>query len=103
MKDKICTSCGYVGKPTSQGVGSFAVDGVIWIIGISLSVFSSIFAIMLIPVAWTVYHVVLYKTTTCPKCGDIAMVGLKSKKAQHFREDKSDVTTVFKAKPQDEE
>lgn len=100
MKDKLCTYCGYVGKPTTQGVGSFAVDGVIWLIGLGLSVFSSIFAIMLIPVAWTVYHVVLYRTTTCPKCGNIAMVSQTSHKAQAYR-DKPTITTVYEKRPQE--
>lgn len=98
MKDKLCTSCGYIGKPTTQGIGSFAVDGVIWLIGLSLSVFSSVFAIMIIPVAWTIYHLLLYRTTTCPKCGNIAMVSQGSHKAQEYLE-RPTISTVYEKKP----
>jgi hypothetical protein len=94
MKDKLCTYCGYVGKPTTQGIGSFAVDGAIWLIFLGLSIFSSIFALMVVPLAWSIYHFIVYKTTTCPECGNITMVGLNSHKAKEYRERKP-VTTVY--------
>lgn len=103
MKDKLCTYCGHIGKPTSQGAGSFAVDGVIWIIGLSLSIFTGIFAFLVIPLGWSIYHIALYKTTTCPKCGNIAMVGLNSKKAEQYRKDTSQVKTVYQAENREQE
>lgn len=96
MKKRLCTSCGHVGEPVSQGVGSFTVDAIIWLGCLGLSIFSSFFQIMLIAVAWSVYHLALYKTTTCPSCGDIAMVKLDSKKAQEYQEEaKHIVNTVY--------
>lgn len=99
MKDKLCTSCGYIGKPTTQGVGSFAVDAVIWLTALVVSFFTGIFAFMFIALAWTIYHLALYRTTTCPKCGNIAMVSQTSHKAQEYR-DRPTIATVYEKRPQ---
>ena len=80
MKDRVCTHCYYVGQPTTQGMGSFAVDALLWMIFFSLSMFSSIFLLMLIPLGWTVYHIAIYNTSTCPKCSRLNMVSTTSKK-----------------------
>lgn len=85
MKHRLCTSCGHVGEPTTQGVGSFAVDVVIWMTCLVASFFTGVFLFMAIAAAWSIYHLALYWTTTCPACGDIAMVNLHSKKADEFR------------------
>ncbi len=82
MKDRICTHCYHVGQPTTQGIGSFAVDVLMWMIFFSLSMFSSIFPLMLIPVLWTTYHIAIYRKSTCPKCGRINMVSLTSRKGK---------------------
>ncbi len=82
MKDRICTSCFHVGKPTKQGPGSFFVDALIWLSFISFSVLSSIFILMIIPIAWTAYHIYLYDKTTCPECGRLNMVSLTSRKGR---------------------
>jgi len=82
MKDRICTHCYHVGQPTSQGPGSFFVDALMWLIFISLSMFSSIFPLLLIPLAWTIFHLAVYNKTTCPKCGRLNMVSLTSAKGR---------------------
>jgi len=82
MKDRVCTHCYFVGQPTTQGIGSFAVDALMWMIFISLSIFSSIFPLMLIPLAWTTYHILIYNKSTCPKCGRLNMVSLSSRKGK---------------------
>lgn len=82
MKDRICTHCYHVGQPIVQGMGSFAVDMLIWMMFFSLSMMSSIFPLMLIPVAWTVYHIAIYRKSTCPKCERINMVSLTSRKGK---------------------
>ncbi len=82
MKDRICTSCFHVGKPIKQGPGSFFVDALIWLSFISLSILSSIFVLMIIPIAWTTYHIYLYDKTTCPECGRLNMVSLTSRKGR---------------------
>ena len=82
MKDRICTYCGYIGQPTTQGLGSFFVDGFIWLVVSSIVLMSGIFPLLLIPVSWTIYHIAKYKTTTCPRCENLDMVSLGSKKGK---------------------
>lgn len=79
MKDRVCTYCGYIGTPTTQGMGSFFVDAFIWLIFGSLTAMSGLIPLMLLPLAWTVYHLVKYKTTTCPQCENIEMVSMNSR------------------------
>jgi len=93
MKTKICTSCGYVGKPTTQGLGSFAVDALLWMVFASFTLLTAFLPLLLIPIGWTIFHIATYKTITCPQCENFDMVGLKSKKGikaaqhQHYHED----------------
>lgn len=82
MKDRICTHCYHVGQPISQGMGSFAVDALMWMIFLSLSMFSSIFPLMFIPLGWTIYHIAIYRKSTCPECGRLNMVSMTSKKGK---------------------
>jgi len=82
MKDRVCTSCYHVGQPTTQGIGSFTVDAFIWLMFISLSMFSSLFPLMIIPILWTAYHIAIYRKSTCPKCGRINMVSKTSAKGR---------------------
>jgi len=79
VKNKVCKGCGYIGKPTSQGIGSFFVDGMFWLIFSSFTLFSAFFPLMLVPIGWTIYHIITYKTITCPKCENLDMVSMKSK------------------------
>jgi len=80
VKDRICTSCYHIGKPVPQGPGSFFVDALIWLSFISLSILSSFFVLILIPISWTAYHIAVYRKTTCPKCERLDMVSMTSKK-----------------------
>ena len=63
-------------------MGSFAVDALMWMIFLSLSMFSSILPLMLIPLAWTTYHIAIYRKSTCPECGRLNMVSLTSRKGK---------------------
>ncbi len=78
MKDKVCKGCGYIGKPTTQGLGSFFVDGMLWLVFSSFTLFSAFFPLMLIPIGWTIFHLITYRTITCPKCENLDMVSLNS-------------------------
>lgn len=82
MKDRICTSCYHVGKPTTQGMESFFMDALIWLSFISFALLTTFVPIMIIPVLWTTYHIAVYRKTTCPKCGRLNMVSLTSRKGR---------------------
>jgi hypothetical protein len=82
MKDRVCTSCYHVGKPTTQGIESFFMDALIWLCFTSFALLSSFIPIMIVPVAWTTYHIAVYRKTTCPKCGRLNMVSMTSRKGR---------------------
>jgi predicted RNA-binding Zn-ribbon protein involved in translation (DUF1610 family) len=82
MKDRVCTSCGFEGKPVKQCYESFLVDAFIWgIVGSGVLV-TGLWPALAIPVAWTIYHLAKFKTTKCPKCGDLEMVSKESSKGR---------------------
>ncbi len=82
MKDRVCTSCYYVGTPTTQGVESFFMDALIWLCFGSFALLSTFIPIMIVPIVWTIYHLLVYKKTTCPTCGRLDMVSLTSRKGR---------------------
>jgi hypothetical protein len=82
VKDRICTACYYVGKPTTQGKESFFVDALIWLCFGSFTILSAMIPLIIIPIAWTTFHLAVYNKTTCPKCGKLNMVSLNSRKGR---------------------
>lgn len=82
MKEKVCSSCGYVGKPVPQCAGSFLVDGLLWMVVGSLTLMSGLLPLLLIPLGWTVFHVVKFNSVKCPKCENLDMVSKRSRKGR---------------------
>lgn len=89
MKQRVCTNCGYVGEPIAQCASSFFVDAFIWLTSMSVTLFTGFLPLLLIPLAWTTYHIVKYRTVKCPKCENLDMVSKNSAKGkealQHFQ------------------
>lgn len=82
MKDRICTSCYYVGQPTTQGLESFFMDALIWLCFTSFAILSAFIPLIIVPIVWTTFHIAVYNKTTCPKCGKLNMVSLNSRKGR---------------------
>lgn len=82
MKDRVCTSCGFEGKPVKQCIESFLVDAFIWGIVGSFALMTGLMPALAIPAAWTLYHLVKFNTTKCPNCGDLEMVSKQSRKGR---------------------
>lgn len=82
MKDRICTSCGHIGKPTNQAMGSFLVDLLAWGTFGSAALVSGMLGWLAIPALWSVYHLATFKTVQCPECGDLEMVAMRSRKGR---------------------
>jgi hypothetical protein len=82
MKKKICHNCGYIGEPIGQGAGSFFVDALIWMVFASFTLLSAFLPLLLVPLGWTIYHIIVYKSVTCPKCENFDMVSLNSRKGK---------------------
>lgn len=82
MSERVCKSCGYVGKAEHQSWATFFVDAFAWLMFGSLTLFSGLLFVLLIPLAWTIYHLALFPNTQCPKCESLDMVSKKSKKGK---------------------
>ena len=80
---KICSSCGYQGKPINQCIESFLLDLFVWLIVGSVTLMTGLFPLLVIPAAWTVYHIFNFRTK-CPECGNLDMVSLKSEKGKNM-------------------
>lgn len=78
--EKICTECGHIGQPKPQGLGSFMVDLFLWFFISGVVMVSFMLPLMLIPLGWTIYHLLTYFTVNCPACENYAMVDLYSSK-----------------------
>ena len=81
MKHKICTSCGYEGEAINQCLESFFLDALVWLVTVSLIFMTALVPLIIIPVAWTVYHIVNFKSK-CPKCESLDMVSMDSNKGK---------------------
>lgn len=82
MKMKVCSSCGYMGKAVNQCFESFLVDLFVWLIVGSVALMTGLLPLLVIPAAWTVYHIVRFKTK-CPECGNLDMVSVNSSKGKN--------------------
>ena len=81
MTDRVCKSCGYIGKAEHQSWGTFIVDAFIWLMFGSLTLFSGLLFVLVIPLAWSIYHIALFGNTQCPKCESLDMVPMDSARA----------------------
>lgn len=93
MKQRVCTNCGYVGEPISQCATSFFVDAFIWLTVASVTLFTGFLPLLLLPLGWTVFHVIKYNSVKCPKCENLDMVSMSSTKGKqalsHFENTKT--------------
>lgn len=97
MKNHICTHCGHVGKPIPQSKESFFVDAFIWGIVGSFALMTGVMPVLIIPAAWSVYHILKFNTTKCPECLSLDMVGMNSRKGREMQEYKKDPIQVWNA------
>jgi predicted RNA-binding Zn-ribbon protein involved in translation (DUF1610 family) len=95
MKHRVCTSCGFVGKPINQCFGSFLVDAFIWATVGSFALMTGLIPVLLIPAAWTLYHLAKFGTTKCPECGNLDMVSMESRKGREALNPSKITTTVW--------
>lgn len=95
MKDRICTSCEFEGKPIKQCIESFLVDAFVWGTVGSFALVTGLLPLLAIPTAWTLYHLVKFKTTKCPSCGSLDMVSKNSSKGRAALERKANPVKVW--------
>jgi hypothetical protein len=54
------------------------VDLMLWLVVGNLALMSGLLPFIIIPAAWTIYHIAKFHTTKCPKCSDLSMVSVNS-------------------------
>lgn len=87
MKQRVCTSCGFLGKPVNQCFESFLVDLFVWLIVASVVFMTGILPLFAIAIGWTLYHIAKFRNTKCPNCGNLDMVSMKSSKGKAILKD----------------
>lgn len=81
MTQKVCTSCGYEGEAINQCKESFMLDALVWLVTVSLIFMTALVPLIVVPIAWTVYHIINFKSK-CPKCESLDMVPMDSARAK---------------------
>jgi len=84
---KICTNCGFEGKPIRQKSGAFAILFFTLAITTTWSFASQLFWIsMPFALISTVLFVYWFFTTKCPECRNVAMVSKLSPAGKKYKE-----------------
>ena len=87
---KICTNCGFEGKPVRQKSGAFAILFFTLACTTAWSFASQLFWITLpISLVSTVLFVYWFFTTKCPQCKNVAMVSKHSHAGKAYLKDPS--------------
>ena len=84
MKSKVCTSCGYIGKPIHDEWSSFVLDVFAWLLWFAIAAITAIFPLAILGPAFSVYHLMMFRTKKCPKCGNLDMVRLQSQSGKRI-------------------
>jgi len=98
MKNKICTECGYIGKPIPQALSSFFVDAIVWLVFLFLAGASQFLFLLIVPLIWTVYHIVRFSSVKCPKCESLDMVRLNSRRGKEKEANPHPMHIIYKSK-----
>jgi hypothetical protein len=70
MKEKVCESCGYVGKPAHDEYSSLILDALAWMISFVLASITGIIPLVVLGPMFSVWHFVTFRSHRCPKCGN---------------------------------
>ena len=70
MKDKECSSCGYIGHPEHDEYASLVIDVGMWIIGFVIAGITGIIYLVVLGPLVTLWHIATFRSHRCPKCGN---------------------------------
>jgi len=82
--EQFCTTCGTTGSPKRSVQGSFAVELILWILGIGIAAIMFWPAIF-VPLIYSLYRIFSSRSRTCRSCGAATLVPLDSPVAQKMR------------------
>lgn len=95
--EKVCASCGHIGKPVPQALSSFTVDALLWLYFAFLAGMSQLLPLLLVPLIWTGYHIIRFNTVKCPVCESLDMVSKNSRRGKVALADPNPVHVLYKA------
>lgn len=84
MTNKICTSCGYIGKPVHDEYSSLLLDVFAWGGSFVLAAITGIIFLAAIGPAFSIWHIVTFRSHRCPKCGNWEMHRIQNKPSTHL-------------------
>ena len=99
---KICTNCGYEGKPIRQNSGAFAILFFTLAITMTWSFASQLFWLTApFAVISTALFIYWWFTTKCPECKEVTMVGKHSLAGRRYAKNPHTPTSnvVFSKRP----
>jgi len=73
MRNKECSSCGYVGHPVHDEYGSLSIDVMAWLMAFALAGITGIIYLAVLGPLVSVWHLVTFRSHRCPKCGNWEM------------------------------
>ena len=86
MKNKICTDCGFTGKPVHDEYSSLLLDVFAWGGSLIIATITGIIFFALIGPVFTIWHVITFRSHRCPQCGNWEMKHIRQNKTtrQHL-------------------
>lgn len=79
MKNRVCTHCGFVGKPGSEDGMSYFVDFFVWLMVFSIAMITGIFPLVVLAPVFSLFHFFRFHRARCPKCENLNMVSVSGK------------------------
>lgn len=73
MKNKVCSSCGYIGHPVHDEYSSLILDASVWVVSFVFAVITGIIYLVVLGPIFSVWHLVTFRSHRCPKCGNWEM------------------------------
>ncbi|MDH5259765.1 MAG: hypothetical protein OEX07_17255 [Gammaproteobacteria bacterium] len=73
MKNKICSDCGYIGKPDHDEYTSIILDVFAWSGSLIIATITGIIFFALIGPLFTIWHISTFRSHRCPHCGNWEM------------------------------
>jgi len=83
MRDKECSSCGYIGRPAHDEYMSLVIDVGMWVIGFVIAVITGIIYFVVLGPLVTLWHIATFRSHRCPRCGNWDMHRVRGHKHTH--------------------
>lgn len=84
MTDKICSDCGFIGRPVHDEYSSLILDVAIWSGSFIIAAITGIIYLIAIGPAFSIWHMFSFRSHRCPKCGNWEMHRINNRTSTHL-------------------